>query len=168
MRIEPQIDAGTSLVSRSERRASGGGAFAAVLARSAQPEAETNGQVHRAQRSVPDPVSTEDGGGAGSQDIIITPFGEYVRGVKSSLVLSVEGSEDEVAFKTHAPGEWMRDSGARAKFAEIYGEKALTTLDWTGTVPEHMVDEHWITWQKLDETGKPLADSSRGSRKVMS
>ena len=61
----------------------------------------------------------------------------------------------EAYFITHAPGEWFRNAESRAAFAEIYGEKALVTLDWTLTVPVNR-DPTWVTKVELDDTGKPI------------
>jgi hypothetical protein len=68
-------------------------------------------------------------------------------------------SEWHAYFLTHAPGEWWKNQNARAKFAEIYSETALVTLDWLGTVPENM-DPTWVTRWPVDSTGKPLPRSS--------
>ena len=61
----------------------------------------------------------------------------------------------EAYFITHAPSEWFRQSEARANFAEIYGQKALVTLDWTLTVPVNY-EPAWVTNQPVDDSGKPL------------
>jgi hypothetical protein len=68
-------------------------------------------------------------------------------------------SEWHAYFLTHAPGEWWKNQNARAKFAEIYSETALVTLDWLGTVPENM-DPTWVTKWPVDATGKPLPRTS--------
>ena len=80
----------------------------------------------------------------------------------SDRVVGQQGADGEslagwrVYFMTHQPGEWWLNEGARAKFAEIYGERALVTLDYTCTVPENVLDPMWVTNLPLDEDGRPL------------
>jgi hypothetical protein len=111
---------------------------------------------------------TEDTSGQGQQSrpqgaensTIDTPFGTYDRSGPGDG--TTQGStpildEMRVYFKTHQPGEWMYDPRTRAAFAEIYGEKALVTLDWLGTIPEND-DPIWQTRQAVDGNGVPLPE----------
>jgi hypothetical protein len=66
----------------------------------------------------------------------------------------------EAYFISHAPGEWFRDAESRAAFAEIYGEKALVTLDWTLTVPVNR-DPVWVTRVEVDDSGIPIPHAPR-------
>ena len=87
----------------------------------------------------------------------VTPFGtsrdsETVREI-DKIMAQARGWE--AYFITHAPSEWFRNAESRAAFAEIYGEKALVTLDWTLTVPVNS-DPTWVTKVEVDETGIPI------------
>ena len=62
-------------------------------------------------------------------------------------------------FLTHAPGQWWFNPVARARFAEIYGDRALVTLDYTGTIPEN-IDPNFVTNAPLDSAGKPFPRST--------
>jgi len=56
---------------------------------------------------------------------------------------------------THQPADWMYKDNARIEFARIYGDNALVTLDWDGTVPEN-VDSMWVTKRAIGPDGRPL------------
>jgi hypothetical protein len=71
------------------------------------------------------------------------------------------GSEWKDYFMTHAPAEWITDGEARDKFVQVFGAKALVTLDWTGTIPEH-IEAIWRTNVALDSDGQPKT-KSRGT-----
>ena len=90
------------------------------------------------------------------QGLLVTPFGVFDPLNVNRRVIDVgTTSEWEAYFKTHQPAEWVYDDAARDKFAEIYGKIALTTLDWTGTVPDH-VDPVWRTHVPLQSDGRPV------------
>jgi hypothetical protein len=96
------------------------------------------------------------GGDAGKRPVV-TPFGpDFVSGSDPGIRDAKPGDKGmSVYFRTHQPGEWMYNPAARAAFAELYGAKALVTLDWTGTVPDN-VDPMWVTKVPVDATGRPL------------
>jgi hypothetical protein len=170
VRIEPHFQTAASVVSRGDRHAARPGGFAELIAHAPETAEPQRGSGARAsQRTAPDPGSNGTSDGGPIEEIIVTPFGDYVKGAKSKFVTTVSGTEEEIEFKTHAPGEWIRNDAMRAKFAEIYGEKALVTLDWTGTVPDN-VDPTWVTNVEVDETGRPLPNlaSDALQRKVLS
>ncbi len=78
--------------------------------------------------------------------LIHTPFGTFDPNSRVNRLVTdvIADSPMEVYFVTHAPGEWMRDAGARAEFVKIYGADALVTVDRHGTVPRNM-DPVWVT-----------------------
>jgi len=80
------------------------------------------------------------------KDLIHTPFGTYDPNSRVNRLVTdvIADSPMAVYFMTHAPGEWMRDAGARAEFVKIYGADALVTVDRHGTVPRNM-DPVWVT-----------------------
>jgi len=87
-----------------------------------------------------------------------TPFGVFqLDNPGERTVLDTGGgSEWKDYFMTHAPAEWIDDKGARDKFVEAFGAKALVTLDWNGTIPEH-IEAIWKTTVAVDSNGKPKA-----------
>ena len=105
------------------------------------------------------PLSTNSSKSVISQKThVVTPFGTY------DITIPDETSPTQATdppdawrdyFCTHQPHEWCNDSTARQHFAQIYGDKALVTLDYTGTVPEN-VESVWVTHVPLDASGKPI------------
>jgi hypothetical protein len=87
------------------------------------------------------------------KELIHTPFGTYDPNSRFNRLVTdvIGGSPMEVYFMTHAPGEWMRDAGARAEFVKIYGATALVTVDHHGTVPRNM-DPVWVTKSENTDT----------------
>jgi hypothetical protein len=80
------------------------------------------------------------------KELIHTPIGTYDPNSRGNRLVTdvIADSPMEVYFMTHAPGEWMRDAGARAEFVKIYGAAALVAVDRHGTVPRNM-DPVWVT-----------------------
>ncbi len=93
----------------------------------------------------------------GSTSTIQTPFGPIERTGPGAPSGGSEPILDEmrVYFITHQPGEWIHDQATRDAFAKLYGEKALVTLDWLGTVPENN-DAMWQTHEAVDANGFPI------------
>ncbi len=105
------------------------------------------------------PDAAKTGTRSDSQQTAQPPTNPFAAAAADYPVVNVGGSGMEVYFKTHAPGEWWQRPAARAAFAELYGEAALVTLDYTGTVPENM-DPTWVTKVPVDASGKPLPKHS--------
>jgi hypothetical protein len=93
----------------------------------------------------------------GKPKIVSTPIGVFDMSTKGpNKYVSLTGiSEMRTYFMTHQPADWMYNEKARAEFAKIYGEKALVTLDWDGTVPENN-DPVWVTKRPIGPDGIPL------------
>lgn len=94
----------------------------------------------------------------GIKTTVVTPFGviEYTTPATTSRTQTTyqpDGWRDY--FRTHQPAEWWKDPATRKIFAQIYGGKALVTLDWTCTVPEN-TDPKWVTHMQLDASGRPI------------
>jgi hypothetical protein len=121
------------------------------LAGSGRAPSQPSGGVSQRQPtpsvSSDDPVRPEREQSRGRNGLADFPSGRSVVDVPAA-------SEMEAYFLTHAPAEWSSSPEARAKFAEIYGEPALVTLDWLGTVPNNM-DSTWVTSKALDASGRP-------------
>lgn len=94
---------------------------------------------------------------AGTTTKVVTPFGTYEIPSKPGppVERAIPLDSPRQYFYTHQPGEWWNDPGLRALFAETYGDKALVTLDYTGTVPENQ-DPEWVTHVPLDASGRPF------------
>ncbi len=89
---------------------------------------------------------------------VVTPFGEYDLPAADKSAQTTEAAPRDSLrdyFRTHQPGEWFFNPTMRELFAQTYGEKALVTLDYTGTVPENE-DPTWVTHVQLDSSGKPF------------
>ncbi len=111
-------------------------------------------------------ATTEGVSGSGKAAVqasqeIHTPLGIIQLGPEQPrLVVDVGGrSEWEDFFLTHQPADWMRSDAARQEFAKIYGNQALVTLDYDGTVPRN-VDPTWVTTRPVDSSGRPLPGSN--------
>jgi hypothetical protein len=89
---------------------------------------------------------------------IVTPFGAYDIAIPNET-LPTQSTDTPDQWKdyfcTHQPLEWSNNPVAREHFAAIYGDKALVTLDYTGTVPEN-VESVWVTHVPVDASGKPI------------
>lgn len=89
---------------------------------------------------------------------VVTPFGifDWAPPPAEPAIEVAPRSMARDYFLTHQPAEWADNPEIRASFAELYGQKALVTLDWTGTVPENVLDEVWVTHTAIDAIGRPL------------
>jgi hypothetical protein len=88
---------------------------------------------------------------------VVTPFGviTYTAPAQTNQTQSTyqpDGWRDY--FRTHQPAEWWKDPATREIFAQIYGAKALVTLDYTCTVPEN-TQSVWVTHVPVDASGRP-------------
>ena len=108
-------------------------------------------------------VSSADEGESMSR-IVSTPIGVFDLSTKGpNQYTCLTGiSEMRAYFMTHQPAEWMENDRARTEFAKIYGEEALVTLDWDGTVPEN-VDSIWVTKRPIGPDGRPLPNNITSS-----
>ena len=94
----------------------------------------------------------------GAKTRVVTPFGviEHTTPAETSRTQTTyqpNGWRDY--FRTHQPAEWWKDPDTRKIFAQIYGDKALVTLDWTCTVPEN-TQSVWVTHVPVDASGRPF------------
>jgi hypothetical protein len=113
------------------------------------------------QTTTPDTAGKRSGESEGNKaNIVSTPIGVFDLSTKgpNKYIHLAAMSEMRAYFMTHQPADWMNSDKTRAEFAKIYGEKALVTLDWDGTVPEN-IDPVWVTKRAIGPDGRPLPAS---------
>jgi hypothetical protein len=106
------------------------------------------------------PAARADASGSGATKVV-TPFGtfDWSPPAPQTGTDTPPPSIERDFFLTHQPAEWRNNPEIRAAFAKLYGDKALVTLDWTGTVPENILDTVWVTHVPVDSTGRPFPKS---------